>query len=142
MKFGSVDGHNLPSGVPQAELEPLNAKFVWVPELGEDLEGIVAEHAARVGARSIAVPADWILKEGSRWSPEHDKAQKDEKVMLYFHGGVFVVGFFFFRPHFVLTLPSGWVCLSNSPNGGPCQGIAQVFHVSLQGVVGRLQSQF
>ena len=100
MKFGLVSGRNLSLEVSQEELEPLNARFVWVPELGEDLGGVVAEHAARVGAKSIAIPAYWILKEGSKWSPEHEKPLKDEKVILYFHGGAFVVSFCLFRPHF------------------------------------------
>ena len=100
MKFGLVSGRNLSLEVSQEELEPLNARFVWVPELGEDLGGVVAEHAARVGAQSIAIPAYWILKEGSKWSPEHEKPLKDEKVILYFHGGAFVVSFCLFRLHF------------------------------------------
>lgn len=93
MKFGIVDGRDLSLEVPQEELESLHARFVWIPELDkEDIVGIVAEHADRAEVKSIAIPGYWILKEGSKWSPEHDKAQKHEKVMLYFHGGAFVTG--------------------------------------------------
>ena len=58
--------------VPQKELESLNARFVWVPELGEeDIMGIVAEHAERAGVESIVIPAYWIMKEGLELSPTH-----------------------------------------------------------------------
>jgi len=94
-KFGVHDGRDLSLEVPQEKLEPLNARFVWIPELEkEDIVGVVAEHAARVGVKSIPIPAYWILKEGVKWSPEYDKARKDEKVILYIHGGGFVVGLF------------------------------------------------
>ena len=53
--------------------------------------GEVAEHAAEAG---IAIPAYWILKDGVKWSPMHVRASKDEKVILYIHGGEFVVCFF------------------------------------------------
>lgn len=93
LKFGVVDKRDLTFEVPQKELESLNARFVWVPELEEeDIVGVVAEHAARAGVRSIAIPAYWILKKGSKWSPEYERAREDEKVMLYFHGGGFVAG--------------------------------------------------
>ena len=93
-KFGVVDGRDLSLEVPQEELEPLNARFVWIPELGEgDIVGVVAEHADRTGVKSIAIPAYWILKEGTKWSSKYDKAGEGEKVMLYFHGGAFVVRF-------------------------------------------------
>ena len=95
LKLGVTSGRDLSLEVPQKELESLNARFVWVPELEkEDIVGMVAEHAARAGVKSIAIPAYWILKEGVKWSPAHDKAQKDEKVMLYLHGGAFVVRLF------------------------------------------------
>ena len=94
-KFGVLDGRDLSLEVPQKELESLNTRFVWIPELEkEDIVGMVAEHAARAGVESIAIPAYWILKEGIKWSPAHEKAQEDEKVVLYFHGGAFVVRFF------------------------------------------------
>ena len=99
MKYGVVDGRDLTLEVPQKELEPFNARFVWVPGLEEeDIVGMVAEHADRTGAKSIAIPAYWIMKEGSEWSPAHEKALKDEKTMLYFHGGAFVVSFFSLVP--------------------------------------------
>jgi len=92
LKFGVNEGRDLSLEVPQKKLESLNARFVWIPELEkEDIVGVVAEHAARVGVKSIAIPAYWILKEGTKWSPEYEKAQKDEKVILYLHGGGFVV---------------------------------------------------
>ena len=94
MKFGIVDKRDLSLEVPQKELEAIHARFVWIPELDkEDIVGMVAEHADRAGVKSIAIPGYWVLKEGSKWSSEHDKARKDEKVMLYFHGGAFVVSF-------------------------------------------------
>ena len=99
MKFGVVGGRDLSLEVPQKELESLDARFVWIPELGdEDVVGTMAEHANRAGVKSIAIPAYWILKEGAEWSPAHEKALKDEKTMLYFHGGAFVVSFFSFVP--------------------------------------------
>ena len=99
MRFGVLDGRDLSAEVPQKELEPFNARFVWIPQLQEeDIVGIVAEHATRAGVKSIAIPAYWILKEGCEWTPEHGKALKDEKTMLYFHGGAFVVSFFSVMP--------------------------------------------
>jgi len=97
-KLGVTDGRDLSLEVLQKDLESLNARFVWIPELEkEDIVGLVEEHATRTGTKSIAIPAYWILKEGVKWSPAHDKAQKDEKVVLYFHGGAFLVRFFFLR---------------------------------------------
>ena len=93
-KFGVHDGRDLSLEVPQEELESLNARFVWITELEkEDIVGVVAEHATRAGINSIAIPAYWILKDGIKWSPAHDKAGGGEKVMLYVHGGGFVVRF-------------------------------------------------
>jgi len=104
-KFGVLDGRDLSLEVPQKELESLNARFVWIPELEkDDIVGMVAEHAARAGVRSIAIPAYWILEEGIKWSPMYERAQKDERVVLYFHGGAFVVRFFPLRPILVPTL--------------------------------------
>ena len=95
LKLGVLDGRDLSVEVPQKELESLNARFVWIPELEkEDIVGMVAEHATRAGVKSIVIPAYWFLKEGVKWSPAYDKARKDEKVMLYFHGGAFIVRFF------------------------------------------------
>ena len=98
--FGIVlDKRDLSLEVPQKELKSLNARFVWIPELEEeDIVGSVAEHAARAGVESIAIPAYWILKEGTEWSPAHEKALVDEKTMLYIHGGGFVVSFFSYVP--------------------------------------------
>ena len=144
LKLHIFGGRDLSLEVPQKELESLNARFVWVPELErEDVVGMVAEHAARAAVKSIAIPAYWILKEGVKWSPVHDKAQKDEKVMLYFHGGAFVVRLFSpLYPVFVPNLFSDGDCLSISPNGIPSQRDAQIFHISLQSVVCRLPTQF
>ena len=75
--------------------ESLNARFVWIPDLGEeDIVGMVAEHTATAGIKSIAIPDYWILREGTKWSPKHEKAREDENVMLYLHGGGFAVHFF------------------------------------------------
>ena len=42
---------------------------------------------------SITIPAYWFLKDGIKWSTEYEKAREDEKVLLYLHGGAFVVRF-------------------------------------------------
>lgn len=103
--LGVLDGRDLSLEVPQKELESLNARFVWIPELEkDDIVGMVAEHATRAGVESIAIPAYWILKEGIKWSPAYERAQKDEKVVLYFHGGAFVVRFFPLCPILVPTV--------------------------------------
>ena len=103
---GLLNNRDLSLEVPQKELESFNARFVWVPELEkEDVVGIVEKHAMRAGIKSVAIPAYWILKDGAKWSPEYEKARKDEKVILYLHGGAFVVRSF--SPSylvFVLTL--------------------------------------
>jgi len=131
LRFGVLGRRDLSLEVPQEELEPFNSRFVWIPELeNAEIVGVVAEHAARAGVKSIAIPAYWILKEGTKWSPAYGKAQKDEKVMLYLHGGAFVVRSFSpLYPVFVLILVSGGECPSVSPNGIPCQGNTQSFHV-------------
>ena len=104
--------------VPQKELESFNARFVWVPELEkEDVVGIVEKHAMRAGIKSVAIPAYWILKDGAKWSPEYEKARKDEKVILYLHGGAFVVRSF--SPSylvFVLTFFADGNCTPISHN--------------------------
>ena len=142
-KLGVVLGQDLSLEVPQEELESVNARFVWVPELGEeDIVGVVAEHANRAGVKSIAIPAYWMLKEGTKWSLEYDKAGEGEKVMLYIHGGGFVVRFFPpLFPVFAPTLISDWIRTSISPGVIASQGITQVFHVSLQSIVGRLPAE-
>jgi len=92
-KAGVFSKRNLSLEVPQKELGPFNSRFVWIPELEkEDIVGVVDEHATRAGVKSIAIPAYWILKDGTTWSPAYDKAQKNEKVLLYLHGGAFMVG--------------------------------------------------
>ncbi|KAF9642927.1 alpha/beta-hydrolase [Thelephora ganbajun] len=92
-QLGITDKRDLSLEVPQKKLESLNARFVWIPELEKrDLVGMVAEYAARAAVKSIAIPAYWILKEGTKWSPAYEKAQEDEKVILYFHGGGFLTG--------------------------------------------------
>ena len=104
-KFGVREDCDPSLDVPQEKLEPFNARFVRIPKLDEDIVGVVAEHATRTGVESIVVPAYWILKKGTNWSPAHEKAQNDEKVMLYFHGGAFVVRFLSpFLPVTALTL--------------------------------------
>ena len=90
--------------VPQNELGPFNSRFVWIPELEEeDIVGMVGEYATRAGVKSISIPAYWLLKDGDKWSPEYDKARKDEKAILYLHGGAYVVRFFSSYHLLVLT---------------------------------------
>ena len=111
LKVGVLDGRDLSLEVPQEDLESLNARFIWIPELEkEDIVGEVAEHAAEADIESIAIPAYWILKDGVKWSPAHDKAGNDEKVMLYIHGGGFVVRFF---------SPSHRLCTNSFGRRGP-----------------------
>ena len=143
MKFGLVDKRNLSLEVPQKELESLNARFVWVPELEkEDLVGPVAERATRAHVKSIAIPAYWILKQGSKWSPEYDKAQEGEKVILYFHGGAFVVcSLSLVLRVFVPTSVSDRDRLSISPDSGHSKGVTQIFDITFQSAVRRLPTQ-
>ena len=142
-ELNMVGRRELSLEVPQEELELLNARFVWIPELGEeDIVGVVAEHADRARIKSIAIPAYWMLKEGTKWSSEYDKAGEGEKVMLYFHGGGFVVCLFpHFFPVFAPTFISDRIRTSISPNGSASQGITQVFHVSLPSIVGRIPAE-
>jgi len=94
IKLGVFSKRDLSLEVSQEELEPLSSRFVWISELEKgDIVGVVGEHATRAGVKSIAIPAYWILKDGTKWSPAYDKAQKNEKVLLYFHGGAFMVRF-------------------------------------------------
>ena len=115
---GLLNNRDLSLEVPQKELESFNARFVWVPELEkEDVVGIVEKHAMRAGIKSVAIPAYWILKDGAKWSPEYEKARKDEKVILYLHGGAFVVRSF--SPSylvFVLTFVADGNCTPISHN--------------------------
>ena len=85
--------------------------------------GTVAEHAARAGIKSIAIPAYWILKEGTKWSPEHEKTRKDEEVMLYLHRGGLMVRFF--SPScrvFVLLLASDGTAYPSHPTASFAKG--------------------
>ena len=116
MRLGIADGRDLSLEVPQKELESLNARFVWIPELEEaDIVGMVAEGAVKAGVKSIAIPAYWILKEGYDWSPAHDKALKDEKTMLYIHGGAFVVSSFSSVPVFVPIISQAGTAYPSHP---------------------------
>ena len=143
-KLGVFGRRNLSLEVPQEELEQLNSRFVWIPELKkEDIVGMVEEHAARAGIRSISIPAYWILKDGTKWSPAYDKARKDEKVLLYTHGGAFAVcSPSTLYPVFVLTFVADGQCPPIPPDSIYSQGDAQIFHIALPSVVGRLQAQF
>jgi len=134
LKLGLLGKRDLSLEVTQEELESLDSRFVWIPELEEkeDVVGTVAEHASRARIKSIPIPAYWILREGAKWSSAYDEAREDEKVMLYLHGGAFVVRFFspsrlFFAP----TLVSDGYCSSVSPNGVRSQGNTQIFYDSL-----------
>ena len=101
----------------------------------------MAEHAARAGIMSIAIPAYWILREGTRSSPEHEKGRKDE-VMLYLRGCGFAVRFFSLLHPTLLPIPiSDGDRLSIPPNSIVRQRNAQVLYVSLQSIVGRLPTQ-
>ena len=142
-KLGVFVGRDLSLEVPQKELESLDARFVWIPELEkEDIVGMVAEHAAGPGIMSIAIPAYWILREGTKWSPEHEKAREDEKVMLYLHGGGFAVRFFSpLYPVLVPILVSDGDSPSIASNSILRQRNAPILYISLQSVVGRLPTQ-
>ena len=105
--------------------------------------GIVGEHAARAGIKSISIPAYWILREDAKWSPKHEKAREDENVMLYLHGGGFAARFLSpLCPALSSILVSDGDSLSIPPNGIACQRDAQALYISLQSVVGRLPTQF
>ena len=142
---GVLTNRDLSLEVPQKKLGWYNSRFVWVPELErEDIVGIVGEHASRAGVKSIAIPAYWILKDGVKWSPEYEKAREDEKAVLYFHGGAFMVQFFSpSYPAFVLTSFADRDRTPIPPNVIDCsQGDTQTFYHSLPSVVGRLPTQF
>ena len=140
---GLLNNRDLSSEVPQKELESFNARFVWVPELEkEDVVGIVEKHAMRAGIKSVAIPAYWILKSGIKWSPEYEKAREDEKVLLYFHGGAFVVRFFSSYPVFALIFVTDGNCTPTSPNSICPQRNTQIFYISLPSVISRLPTQF
>ena len=88
---------------------------------------MVAEHTARAGIMSIAILAYWILREGTRWSPEHEKARKDENVMLSLHGCGFAVRFFsLLHPALSPIIISDGGHLSIPPNSIVRQRDAQV----------------
>ena len=142
---GLLTNRDLSLAVPQKKLRWYNSRFVWVPELEkEGIVGMVAEHATRAGVKSIAIPAYWILKDGAEWSPEYEKAREDEKVVLYFHGGAFIVRFSpSSHPAFMLTtfVTGGDRAPISSDIICP-QGNAQTFYISLPSAVGRLPTQF
>ena len=143
LKIGLLSRRDLSLEVPQKELESLDSRFVWIPELEkEDVVGMVAEHATRAGVRSIAIPAYWILKEGAKWSPAYDKAREDENVILYLHGGAFVVRFSPLFSVFVLNFVADGDCTPISPNSVSSQGNTQIFNIPLPSAVGRLPPQF
>ena len=142
LKIGLLTNLDLSLEALPKGLGLFNARYVWVPELGkEDIVGMVGERAARAGVESIAIPAYWILKNGIKWSPEYEKAREDEKVLLYFHGGAFVVRFFSSYPVFALTFVTDGNCVPTSPNSICPQGNTQIFYISLQSVIGRLPTQ-
>ena len=65
-RLGLCVGRDLSLEVPQKALDSLNATFVRIPDPEkDDIVGIVGEHAARAGIKSI-IPAYWILREGTR----------------------------------------------------------------------------
>ena len=116
-KVGILTNRDLSLEVPEKELKSFNARFVWIPELEkEDIVGVVGEHAARAGVESIAIPAYWFLKDGVKWSPAYEKALEDEKVLLYLHGGAFMVRFSSQHPVFALTPATDGDRTSISPN--------------------------
>ena len=106
---GLLGDRNLSLEVPQKELESFNARFAWIPELEkEDIAGVVGERAARAGVESITIPAYWFLKDGIKWSTEYEKAREDEKVLLYLHGGAFVVRFPFLVSRLHIDICHRW----------------------------------
>jgi len=137
-KAGILSNRDLSLEVPQEELGSFNSRFVWIPELEkEEIVGMVAEHAARAGIKSIAIPAYWILKDGAEWSPAYDKAQKDETVLLYLHGGAFMVRLLFpSHPFLALTFVADGDRTPIPPDSICSQGDTQIFHISLPGIVG------
>ena len=143
-KVGILTSRDLALEVPQKELKSYNARFVWVPELERgDIVGMVGEYAAKAGVESIAIPAYWILKDGTEWSPAHERARKDEKVILYLHGGAFVVrSVSSSYPVFVLIFVTDGDCTSISLNSVYSQGNTPIFNIHLSGTVGRLPTQF
>ena len=141
---GILTNRDLSLEVPQKDLRRYNSRFVWIPELeDEDIVGMVRECAVKAGVKSIAIPAYWILKQGIKWSPAYERARKDEKVILYFHGGAFMVRSLS-PPYLVLVLT--FVSDGNrtpiSSNLDCSQGNPQIFCVSLPIVIGRLPAQF
>ena len=143
LKIGVLSNRDLSLEVPQEELGSYNSRFVWIPELEkEDIVGVVAEHAARAGIKSIAIPAYWMLKDGVEWSPAYYKAREDERVILYLHGGAFMVRFCSPpRAVFALTLVADGNCTPIPPDSICSKGNTETFHISLPGVVGRLPTQ-
>ena len=137
-KAGVFTKRDLSLEVPQKELEPLRSRFVWIPELEKkDITGMVEEYAARAGVKSVAIPAYWILKEGAKWSSTYDKARKDEKVLLYLHGGAFMVrSCSSSRVVFALTPVAAGDCTPIPPDGIYSQGNPEIFHLSFPSVVG------
>ena len=108
-KAGLLGDRDLSLEVPQKDLERFNARFVWIPELEkEDIVGVVGEQAARAGVESIAIPAYWFLKDNIKWSTEYEKAREDEKVLLYLHGGAFVVRFPFLASRLHIDICHRW----------------------------------
>ena len=142
-KVGVRSNRDLSLGVPQGELERYNSRFVWIPELEkEDIVGMIGEYAKRAGVKSMTVPAYWILKDNVKWLPAYEKAQKDEKVIMYIHGGAFMVQFFSpLYPVPILTFATDGNSTPVSPNSVYSQGDTQTFHISLPSVVGRLPTQ-
>ena len=49
-----------------------------------------------------------VLKDGIKWSTEYERAQEDEKVLLYLHGGTFLVRFLFFVPRLHANICHRW----------------------------------
>ena len=143
-KAGILSRRDLSLEVPQEELGSLNSRFVWIPELEKgDTVGMVEEYASRAGVKSIAIPAYWFLKDGTKWSPACDKTRKDEKVILYLHGGAFMACFSsHLYPVIVLTFVADGDCTPVPPDCIYPQRDTQIFHVSLPSVVGRLPAQF
>jgi hypothetical protein len=83
---------DLSRDVPQSELKKFNARFVRIDGIeADDLVGEIRDFAEQAGVQPVSVPCFWSLKRGVEWTPEHEKAGEDEKVVLHLHGGVFLV---------------------------------------------------
>lgn len=78
--------------VSQKDLKGFNSRFIWIEGLDKsEILGEIKDFAAQTGVEPVRVPGYWLHKDGFEWLPGHEKASKDEKVLLHFHGGAYTV---------------------------------------------------